>query len=168
MKLKYISLILIFIISSCGYKPLYKLEAGDNILVELYDVEIPVIQGDTGRNGQILRNNLMDMITPYGKSNNPRYKLQIVLQSPLIEQKAIRRDEIATFATVKNTADYTLIDIETGKELLKSSTSMTSSYNILTQAYASDVTLKSAIDDNLKTIANDIFIRLSLYFKSGK
>ena len=62
----------------------------------------------------------MDMITPYGKSNNPRYKLQIVLQSPLIEQKAIRRDETATFATVKNTADYTLIDIETGKELLKS------------------------------------------------
>ncbi len=153
---------------SCEYSPLYKQRYYNDIVVDMYAIKIPVVQGDNGKNGQILRNYLYSSLNAYGTPADSKYLLEINLAAPVIEEKAIREDETATFATIRQTVGYSLRDIATKEVVFKSTASSISSYNILRQAYASDLSKNDTINQNLKTLSQDMITRIALFFKEGK
>jgi len=156
------------LISSCGYSPLYKNKFYGSIEGELYLTKILPVQGDTGQYGQILRNYLYSKMNPYGSPDRPRYSLEITLIKPFIVEKAYKTDETATLATVTQKANFILRDYDTKDILLDSNTSVISSYNVLIQAYATDVSKEYTIERNLQNLSENIVMRLSLFFKERK
>jgi LPS-assembly lipoprotein len=166
--LRFLLIISLLSLPSCGYSPLYKQRYYNDILTDMYAIKIPVVQGDNGKNGQILRNYLYSSLNPYGNPSDSKYSLDITLGHPIIEEKAIRQDETATFATITQRADYVLRNVQTKEVVFKSFTSSISSYNILNQAYASDLSKEDTVNQNLKIIAQDITTRIALFFKEEK
>ena len=161
-------LTILFFISSCGYSPLYRQTYYKNIQYEMALTKIAVVQGDTGKNGQILRNYLYSKINSYGSPVNPKYSLEIILYKPVIVEKAFKKDDTASLATIEQRATYILRDNETKDILLDSYVSANSSYNILPQVYATDISKDSVIDRNLQSISDNIATRIALFFKEGK
>ena len=110
-------LVLITIISGCGFRPLYTQSSemnfytGNNenssIINELAQIKIKPI---SERFGQQIRNKLLDLLTPKGTPSNPKYRLDVKLQSKVVYQQAMRNDVTATSERVDYTVNYTLYE----------------------------------------------------------
>jgi len=167
-KLKYLigCLIAAFCLSSCGFTPLYSNNDNsfnnENVKAELAQIKIKHI---ADRFGQQIRNQLLDNLTPYGKSRDEKYVLSVHMESePQIIEQALREDVTATRETMKISMLYTL---KQGDEILLEGDSIAfTSYNILSNPYSTIVSKEDAYKQAAKIIANDISLRLAAYFYS--
>ena len=116
------------------------------------------------RFGQQIRNKLLDLLTPKGTPSNPKYRLDVKLQSKVVYQQAMRNDVTATSERVDYTVNYTLYE---GTKILVSGDSFAFvSYDILNNPYSTTMAQKKSEEDAANIIANDITLRLGAYFHS--
>lgn len=171
---RYIALAaLVAFISGCGFEPLYvekKSESNwyyDNefdtgIREEMASVKVELIQD---RIGQLIRNDLLDKLTPKGQPTSPKYYLKITdIQKSEIDQ-ALRNDITATREKVIYKVYYVLNDRE-HKKLLKGDSVAYLGYDILRDPYSTTFAQKKNEKNAAKIIANDISLRLGAYFHS--
>ncbi len=172
--MKFLSLITVFVLlCACGFEPLYvqrttkdsKWFFGDefdsSITNEMAKVKIEPI---ADRFGQLIKNQLLDSITPLGQPENPKYKLFVKVLPKEVSQQALRDDITATRERIKYTVDYWM---EAQNEVLLNGSSFAfTSYDILSNPYSTTMSGKKAEKEAASIIANDILLRLGAYFHS--
>lgn len=169
---KLLTLIFLMFLSACGFEPLY-VERTENskwyfdgefdgsISSEMQKVKVEYI---ADRFGQLLRNELIDILTPTGIPDEPRYKLYVVVVAETKERQALRRDITATREKVSYTIAYRMV--ENGEDIIKGDSIAHASYDIMSNPYSTTMAQKKAEADAAKIIANDISLRIGAYFHS--
>jgi LPS-assembly lipoprotein len=152
----------LLVLAGCGFHPLHAQRAGDGSTVgNLAQVKIALIDN---RIGQELRNELLNRLNPDGSPRAPRYTLQVKLEQT---ESALAIDEAGTASrsSLSVTATYKLISLDNGTPLLQGTSTSINSYSIITNSYATLVGQKDAQKRTLRAVADDIALRLSLYFR---
>ena len=152
--------IVFFILTSCGYEPIYSKNPYTN--KELLSISVQNIKN---RPGQILRNTLLNKLNPERERVITKYRL-IVEISESKSSLAYRRDMSATRTDLKVTANYLLKDIKNGEILLKQEAKSISSFDVVESVYATLIAEKDVREKNLKVISNDIYTNLVIFFKN--
>lgn len=154
-------------LGACGFTPVYGTAGRPNAAAvesALANVQIDPI---TDRNGQVLRNNLIDRFYADGRPASPRYRLSVGLAATE-EELGIQKDATATRARLRLQASYELIDTTNGQVVYRTFSRSVISYNLLDSQFAILATKQDAYDRGLTELADDIRARLSLYFARDK
>ena len=156
----FLSIIIFFIFTSCGYEPIYSKNVSSN--KELLSISVKNIKD---RSGQILRNSLLNQLNPEKERVIIKYKLTVEI-SESRSNLAYRRDMSATRADLIVTANYLLTEIKGGEIILENETKSTSSFDVVESVYATLIAEKDAREKNLQVISDDIFTNLVIFFKN--
>ncbi|WP_205944887.1 LPS assembly lipoprotein LptE [Pelagibius litoralis] len=151
-------------LGACGFSPLYS-RGDDNsqaVSAELAAVRIEPLRD---RIGQQMHNFLRDRLNPNGQPVSPNYQLRLQIQETTSEL-GVRRDETATRANLKLTANFDLRDAGNGASLINGRSTSTTSYDILENPFATTISERDARDRALREVADDIQTRLAVYFSS--
>lgn len=169
MKTKAILLCSVLMLASCGFEPMYgttrfnaptaQSAALEAILANIAIDNIP------NREGQYLRNLLIDRFYTKGKPEAPAYTLNI---SGLKESKYdldITKESDATRTQLKIEINMSLVDAA-GKTILNRKLKALGSYNILTSEFTTRVSEQNTRENVLKDLAAQIETQIGLYAQS--
>lgn len=135
-------LILVLLLVGCSFKPVF---SGDDT-----DVYVAPI---SGINGIELRNALNVKFGGVHESN-ARYNLTVNLQSPRIQNKALRRAGSATWQQVTLRASYVLKD---GSQIISKGTeSASESYTIVGYLVAANASYNNAVANTIRVLSDKI------------
>ncbi len=118
------------------------------------------------RTGQLLRNELLDRLTPAGAAQAPRYLLAVTL-SESKQSLAIRRDDTATRANLILTAHFKLSEQPADGVVLEGRSRSFNSYNISTFEFATLSAETDARRRATRALAEDIATRLAIFFDAA-
>lgn len=156
-----LSFCLFFSLVGCGFHPLYTPYNGRHNTS--YPIKIGTI---ADRNGQILRNSLVDLLTPEGAPPHPQYFLDVNL-TETISSTAISKDESTKRKQALLTANFILKDMKTNKVLYQHTASAINSFSIINQNYYSDLTAQQyAIREAAQLLAENISLLITTYLNS--
>ena len=151
------------VLTGCGFQPLY-MKTTTNVTEELQKVKVAVIPN---RNGQILRNHLIDRLSTRNPSVVPAYQLKVSLAEKS-DNLAFRRDHTPRHTRIRITATYRLIDLDSGKVIVTGNTSQIASYSLGATAefgsFSSEVASHTIRERALRIIAEDVRVKLASYF----
>ncbi len=151
----------LFSLPSCGFEPIHASWPGSEVSGELAAIRVVPIPD---RSGQILRNYLLDRLTPLGQSPSSRYTLVIRLIEPR-QTLALRRDDVISRAGYSATASYELLD-GSNKRVTTGVSSFSTDYEITSSEYATLVSQQSARDRVLELVGDDIRGQLAAHFRT--
>jgi LPS-assembly lipoprotein len=143
--------------AACGFRPLYGEGTGGSPEA-LAQVRVAAI---ADREGQMLRNYLLDGFNPRGIAESAAYELRVMLQESR-HDIAFRGDATATRANLTLNADYQLVRLADQTSVVRSQTLSTVSYNVLNNDFA---TLSSQADARrraVREIGDEIRRRVAL------
>src|SRR5256885_604518 len=106
------------------------------------------------RSGQILRNYLLDDLTPRGVEGEALYSLRVVLFEPRREV-AISRDNTASVVAYTATAQFQLVE-NTGKVVFASASNSQSTYVLTNSEFATLSSFNAARDRVLQDVSADM------------
>lgn len=165
----FLSLLLITLsITGCGFTPMYGNFTKHGQFYTDEALSHMSIDNIPDREGQYLRNLLMDRF--YGDAGKGRYVSHTLSVSELKERLTdldITKSSDATRAQLRMSATILLTDKKTGKLVLNRKISAITSYNILPSEFATRITEKDARENALEEIARQIELYVSLYFRSA-
>ncbi len=158
-------------LSACGFQPLYvqrertggwyfNSKFDTTIMDEMKQVKVEPI---ADRFGQLIRNQLLDSLTPTGAPKKPKYRLYVKLASKRISQQALREDITATREMITYKVNYYMVDRD-NKQLFKSDSIAYASYDILKNPYSTTIAQQKAEKNAARIIADDIALRVGAYF----
>ena len=125
---------LCFLVTACGFQPLYvPVQETNRVAVP---IKIATIQD---REGQILRNYLVDLLTPEGCSQKPLYILEIFL-TDVITDIGVNKDETTNRKNATVTAALTLRDACTYEVVYTHTAKAINSFSVISENYFSDLT----------------------------
>lgn len=151
--------------TGCGFQPLYQ---SDSVQIkdETSLIKISMI---SNREGQILRNYLLDSLNPYGEPNKPLYRLTIGL-NVAGGSFAFRRDSTSARTIITSQANFSLTDVTSGQIILKDFAEATTAYNIgpdaSTSVFPSIVAEKAEIERAMKLLAHEIKLQIVSFLAS--
>lgn len=148
-------------LAGCGFKPLYGSKGGSASVVPEFS-HISIAQPED-RSEQVLRNTLLDLITPRGAPERPRYLLEYRLHETL-GSVFVTRSERITRSNLQLTTHFYLRDYENGQVVSSGYINSQASYNQTLNDYANLVAEKNARERALRDTAEQIRIRLANYF----
>jgi len=155
-----LAVVLAVLLAGCGFRPLYGTSGTDKqVAALLAQIRIETI---ADRTGQKLRNFLLDRINPDGQPARPLYHLNVEVSVSRTDL-GIQRDETATRALLRITANYFLRDRERKTVLVQGSTQSTNSFNIVASDFATLSGETDAIERAAREVSDDIKTRLALY-----
>lgn len=166
MKL-FLILISMVIISGCGFKPMYGQfsDGKGNLRDVMANIRVSDIteQGRPSRIGQVIRNNLLDRLTPFGETKSAEYILKVTF---LIEEHGygIRADESVTLQNLKLVTVYQLEDIETSKVVLDFSSRALVTYDLAQSDYSNMIARNAALKRLSEEVANQMATRIGAFF----
>ena len=153
------------LLAGCGFQPLhgsYKGSAGraDNIISDMAYVEVAPM---ADRVGQMLRNQLLDLLHPGGPADRPLFRLTVILTESL-EGLAFEQDDSATRYNLRLTAHFRLSNSRGGIELLNGTTRAIAAYNVVRSDYANLISKRDARKRTAFSVAEGIQRRIAFYF----
>lgn len=156
-------------LSACGFEPIYgthmQSNAGqESVQSQLAQVDINNIPD---REGQFLRNALIDKFYRDGRPQNPHYTLQIAQINEKTVDLDITKNSDATRAQLHVSTSMKLIDKVTGDIVLTRKIKSIASYNVLTSEFATRVSAQNMRENALNDLARQIELQISLYMKRG-
>jgi LPS-assembly lipoprotein len=157
--MKIIPFLSLLLLTSCGFQPVYgDLSHNPATASALSNVAIANIPN---RDGQALRNHLIDRMYGKARPQSPTTKLEISLHSYTINL-GLQKDATTTRQEYNLTASYVLKNND-GKILLSGDVRSIVSYNKLEAQYATVAAQQSAIDRAIAEVGEQIVNRISLY-----
>ncbi|WP_341703701.1 hypothetical protein [Ferrovibrio sp.] len=149
-------------LAGCGFQPLYRQGgAGQTVIAEFADI---AIRQPDDRRDQLLRDQLLDMLTPRGTPSRPRYLLEYKITESIGAVFTTRSEEI-TRNNMNVTVVYMLREYESGTALSAINTSTYASYNLTVADYANLISEKNARERALRDSAEQLRIRLANFFQ---
>lgn len=169
--------VLVLGLGGCGFHSMYgETENTPSVVESLSGVQVGSVTATAGkeyagatasgneeRMSQLVRNNLLDHLDATGPGT-PLYRLDVRL---VLDSEGIgyRTDEAITRVNMRLTADYTLVDIATGKTVFANKALAMNAYDVVRSDFA---TLSARQDGERRLVpevANQIITRLGLYFR---
>ena len=154
-------------LGGCGFEPLYARQ-GDfgtgrsSIVEELAQIKVEPVGN---RSGQILRNYLIDGISPKGEPARPAYRLQILLNEPRPQDLGIAGDNSVVRYNYNVRAIFRLVDARSGRVVFTDSAVSSSSYEVTTSQYGTVASRDNARDRVIEEVALDIRTQLAQFFR---
>jgi len=160
-------------ISACGFEPLYVQKSStedrwyfdgdfDNYVADqMAQIKI-IAKGE--RLGQLIKTDLLDLLTPRGAPEKPKYYLYVTPVKESEYDQALRSDITATRKRIDYKVEYRMT--EDSKDILEGNTVSFVSYDILDNPYATVIARKKVQRDAAKIMANDIALRLGAFFNA--
>lgn len=163
---KILTLLSIFIITTltaCGFHPVYGVNKYTNVGVEehLSQIQIGNIKD---REGQHLRNELIDRFYRDGRPAYPLYSLSVIDLSERITELDITKDAESTRGQLQTTARIVLRDQDSAI-LLERTLSSTASFNVLASEFTNRVSEQATRENTLNDLARQIEQQIALFFK---
>ena len=151
------------VLVSCGFQPIYKKGEKPGVQIAMASIGIETIKD---RQGQQLRNLLLDRINPGGAPQSPNYTLTLRLSAGK-QLLALRKSKLSTRANLNFVAIFELKGKKQylGKNYSGTST-ITVSYNILGSHFATLASEKNARSRAVKELSLDISNRIAAYLRS--
>ena len=148
------------VIGACGFQPLYGSRGNARTQIEMASIEVGIIKD---RQGQQLRNFLLDRINPGGTPPSPNYTLTVVLTSAK-QLLAFRKTQISTRANLNFDAVFNLKGKNQylGKNFSGTS-KITVSYNILSSHFATLAAEKNVRTQAVRELCTDISNRIAAF-----
>lgn len=157
---------IVCLVASCGFRPLYA-PIGDNASkddVFAFEVFSKIeIQRIKDREGQFLRNQLVQLLHPSGQARVIEYDLVITL-SESKSGLAVRRSSDATRANLTISAAFQLVQRGSSAPFHFGSVRSTGGYNIFESEFQTLSAEKSARERALTDVAHQIRLRLATAF----
>ena len=150
-------------LAGCGFQPLYAPKSPEDWDPALAAISIAPIPD---RQGQILELALHQDLNPYGLAVASRWRLNIQLSVSRVDF-GIQRNATTTSSEITASANYTLIDMGTGKMIYTSASRASGDFNQLVDAYATQVAEGNARERALKELADQISLRLVLFVRQS-
>ncbi|MBI1215774.1 MAG: hypothetical protein GC185_08145 [Alphaproteobacteria bacterium] len=157
-------------LAGCGFTPMYgdkSAGGGDSsaaqgaLAVSRSTVEVANIPD---RNGQYLRNQLIDRLYLKGRPADAPYLLSITPLKDTTTDLGIRTDATATRAMYEIDASMTLTNKASGKVILQRNVRSVGGYNELDNQFATLVSAQNLRDNMLHELADTVVRQLDLYF----
>ncbi len=149
-----------FVLSGCGFSPLYYSSQEGEVQTEQVLVA-PIAD----YNGYMLKQRIENTLNPKSVSGPKNYILEVQLDSPLLSDQSIQGDNFASRKKISLTAHYKLIDKKTSKVVLTSSTTALGAFNVFYEPYTTYQAEKSQTEDLVQIVANNISLRIAAYLK---
>ncbi len=157
----------VLILSACSFHPIYGVNKYTPVSTET-KFETIQIANIPNREGQYLRNALIDRLYRNGKTKNPEYTLTI---SPIRETQRdldITIEADTTRAQLRLDTQMRLTDIKTKEDVINRNLNSIASYNVLGSEFTNRVSEQSTRENILNDLARQIEMQISLYFKQDK
>ncbi len=140
----------------CGFHSAYGKKGNVGLDTEFARISIPVIRD---RLGQMLRNELQDLMNPKGRARNPAYELRVSLRSR-DEKLGIRSTALSTRANLHLTGTFSLTEKGRtgGKEgdRMAGTRTVVAGYNIFASDFATLRAKKDAERRAVREMAREI------------
>ena len=155
-------LLLAFVVTACGFTPMYSAnnDTGSNVSATLDQVAIGIIPD---REGQYLRNALIDQFYTNGAPSTPQYQLSVTPVRETISDFDITVDSEATRRQLKLTTSMSLVDLNSNQKILSRTLTATTSNNVLQSEFSTLVAERSAREAALNDLARQIEQQIVLY-----
>lgn len=158
-------------LSACGLRPLYGGDEGTpaagaasgGVRGDLAAIRIATI---AERAGQVLRNALLDHLTPEGEPRQPLYHL-VVARSEGEETPLRRLDELAMLQILRVTASWSLRDLS-GATLTQGVSRTVARFDLTRSQPATEAARENARARAARDLAEDIRVKLALYFRQRR
>ena len=149
-----------FVLSGCGFTPLYYSNEG-----EVSQTEQVLVAPIADYNGYVLKQSIENALNPKGVNGPKKYILEVHLGSPLLSDQSIQGDNFASRKKITLTANYKLIDKNTKETVLSSSTTALGAFNVFYEPYTAYQAEKRQTEDLVQIVANNISLRVAAYLK---
>ena len=162
--MKQLALIAILFVAACGFHPVYGVNKYTPVGAETKFQQIS-IANIPDREGQYLRNALIDRLYRNGRADDPKYRLSL---TPLRETQRnldVTIDSDTTRAQLRIETTLTVTDNATKETLIRRSLNSIASYNVLGSEFTNRVSEQSTRENILDDLARQIEMQISLYFK---
>lgn len=157
----------VLLLTGCGFSPLYGTRHDTGAAAVGSGFDAIFIANIPDRQGQYLRNALIDRLYAHGRPAAPRYTLTIAPVNQKKRDLDITKSASATRAQLRLDTTMTLSDNVDGKVLLKRDLLAITSYNILQSQFTTRVSQDDAQRSGLDDLARQIEQQLALYFSKG-
>ncbi|MCB1562052.1 MAG: hypothetical protein KDJ75_00610 [Alphaproteobacteria bacterium] len=149
-------------LTACGFQPLYGSHNASRAGVEdtLAQIDIANIPD---REGQYLRNALIDRFYRHGRPSDPVYMLQISPVRETLTDLDITKSSDATRGQLRLSTHMTLIERASGEVVLNHDLTSITSYNILGSEFSTRVSEENTRLNALNDLARQIELQASLY-----
>lgn len=145
------------VLAACGFEPLH---AQRGALAALPPMQIEPIPD---RQGQILRNYLLDRIAPRGEASSANYSLAVKLFEPR-QVLALRRDDVISRMGYSAIANYEVRDAS-NRRIFAGNSSFSTDYEITNSEFATLTALQNARERVLELVADDIRNQIAIEFR---
>lgn len=162
MRMRYPVLFIPFLLllAACGFTPVYGTAggvAGESALAQIAVASIP------DREGQALRNRLMDRFYRDGRPADPLWTLEVGPLRETLSEIDVTREADATRGQLRLETEFVLRETSGGRELLRQKLRATTGYNILASRFATRVTEDAARLGAIEDLARQIESRIALH-----
>ncbi len=148
-------------LGSCGFRPLYGARAGGAATHQaLAAINIPPARN---RLNQMVRDQLLDIMTPRGRPRNALYRLDFTVDQEK-SAAAIEQDESVERYNLVLTAPFRLVATADNRILMSATARSVTAFNVVLSDYATLVAEQDAASRAAREIGEDIATRLALYF----
>jgi LPS-assembly lipoprotein len=144
-----LSLALATALAGCGFEPMHAHRGGAAGGLPAIRIE-PIAD----RSGQILRNYLLDRLSPQGVPARAEYMLRVRLQEPR-QTLTLRRDDVISRLSYGAVANFELRGPD-GRRVVTGSTSYSTDYEVTNSEFATLMALQSARERVLELVSDDI------------
>lgn len=149
-------------LTGCGFTPLYSKHSKHNSAAVQQTLETK-IEKIPGRSGQILWTTLMDHLNPSSIPVTPHYRLVVTLQEKEIPV-AIQQDRHITRYNIIEEANYSLISIESNKQIDNGHVRVIGSYDAVDSDFATFAAKQDTIKRAMQEMGMDIGQRVIAAF----
>lgn len=150
------------LLAGCGFQPMYGKHAGSQTVQDMHrNIRIENIPD---RDGQYLRNMLLDRLNDDGRPADARYVLEVAPLEKETLNQLVRKDATYTRALMKISTTIRLVDTVTGKPVLERKLLSSGSYNLLDNQFATVVSRDSMTDNLLREMSDNIVTAVNLHF----
>ena len=150
-------------LAGCGFRPMYKqpVVGGNGDTIDAFsDI---MVEQPKDRRDQLLRNNLLDLITPLGSPDRPEYMLSYNIDESVAAVFTTRSEEVTRNNMIVSVR-YILFNYQTGTPTYEFSTRTYASYNLTVADYANMISEKNARTRALRDSAEQARILLANFF----
>lgn len=160
MRLRSVILCGVFLqwLAGCGFEPLHRSTAQGSAAETLAAIRVEPI---ADRSGQVLRNLLLDRLSPRGAPARPEYQLRVRLQEPR-QTLALRRDDVISRMGYSASASFDLFDAS-GRRVFAGTSNYATDYEITNSEFATLVSAQNARDRVLELVGDDIRNQLAAF-----
>jgi len=151
-------------LTACGFQPIYGERSGGATVRQ--DIRAISIAPIPDRVGQLVRNQLIDALTPQGQPREALYTLTVALTQTK-EGVAFQSDEQATRFNVSLEAIYVLRDVKDGAVITQGATRSVAAFNIVQSEFANITAEADAQRRAARQVADGIALRLGVFFSGS-